>query len=82
MLESRIVETDIDGRYRLSQQASPVRSAKRKIWISPAFQRILEASGKNFAVHELDEETGSEIDGGRITLLPEGQSTAFIRQHP
>lgn len=82
MLETRVLETDIDGRFRLTQSSSPVKSAKKKkMWISPVLQRILEESGKNFGVFDLDEETDPEVDVGAITLLPEGQSVAFIREH-
>ena len=80
MLESRVLETDIDGRFRLTQQSAPAKSTRKRVWISPAIQRILEESGKSFGVFELDEETNPEIDVGAITLLPEGQSVAFIRE--
>src|SRR5262245_46594611 len=81
MLESSIVEADIDGRFRLTQQATHAESKKKtKMWISPAIQRILEESGKNFGVFDLDQETDTAVDVGTITLLPEGQSVAFIRE--
>ncbi|HEX5219957.1 MAG TPA: hypothetical protein VFZ59_10360 [Verrucomicrobiae bacterium] len=83
MLETRIVETDIDGRFRLAQQTTTItRSTKKKIWVSPAIQRILEESGKNFGVFELDQDEMESVDVGTITLLPEGQSADFLRERP
>lgn len=82
MLESKLVETDIDGRFRLFQPAVSVagKSLKKKMWISPALQRILEESGKNFGVFDLDKDADPDVDVGTITLLPEGQSVEFIRE--
>ena len=81
MLESRVVETDIDGRFRLTQQtAAPVRSASKKMWVSPAIQRILDESGKNFGVFEVDKDEMESVDVGTISLLPEGQCVDFIRE--
>jgi hypothetical protein len=79
MLESRVVETDIDGRFRLTRQTAAAAEPKKKTWISPALQRILEESGKNFGVFDLDQEM-DPTDVGAITLLPEGQSVAFIQE--
>jgi hypothetical protein len=81
MLETKVIETDIDGRFRLTQQASaPARSAKKRTWVSPAIQRILEESGKNFGVFELDKDEMESVDVGTISLLPEGQCVDFIRE--
>ena len=79
MFETRVVETDIDGRFRLTQQAASAKRTKKRMWLSPAVQRMLEKSGKNFGVLDLDEETDPTVDVGTITLLPEGQSVAFMR---
>lgn len=79
MLETRILETDVDGRFRLAQQSARAKSTSKKMWISPAFQRILEESGKNFGVLDLDEKDDT-VEVGTITLLPEGQSVDFIRE--
>jgi len=79
MLETRIVETDIDGRFRLSQQAAAAKPTKKRTWVSPAIQRMLDASGKNFGVLDLDQEMDPAVDVGTITLLPEGQTVFFIQ---
>lgn len=80
MLESRLVETDMDGRFRLTQQSAPGKSTKKKVWVSPAIQRILEESGKNFGVFELDKDEMESVDVGTISLLPEGQCVDFLQQ--
>jgi hypothetical protein len=83
MLETRLVETDIDGRFRLTQQTvAPAerQRPRRRMWISPAIQRMLEESGKNFGVLDLDNDPDPDVDVGAITLLPEGQSVAFVRE--
>jgi len=81
MLEIKVVETDIDGRFRLTQSAAPHRSTKKRMWISPAIQRMLEESGKNFGVLDLDKDIDPSVDVGTITLLPEGKSVAFMHDH-
>ena len=80
MLESRLVETDIDGRFRLTQQSVSTDTTKKKIWVSPAIQRILEESGRNFGVFETDKDEMESVDVGTISLLPEGQCVDFIRE--
>ena len=80
MLESRVVESDIDGRFRLTQQTTIIKSTKKKMWVSPAIQRILEESRKNFGVFELDKDEMETVDVGTINLLPEGQCVDFIRE--
>ena len=81
MFESKIVETDEDGRFRLTQPSTPGKATRKKVWMSPAIQRILEESGKNFGVFEVDKDEMESVDVGTISLLPEGQSVDFIRQH-
>ena len=80
MLDSRIVETDVDGRFRLAQQSVDTQFARKKVWVSPAIQRILEESGRNFGVFELDKDEMESVDVGTISLLPEGQCVDFIRE--
>jgi hypothetical protein len=80
MLESRILETDIDGRFRLTQQTTNTQFTRKKMWVSPAIQRILEESGKNFGVFELDKDEMESVDVGTISLLPEGECVDFIRE--
>jgi hypothetical protein len=80
MFDSRIVETDIDGRFRLTQQTAATKSTPKKRWISPAIQRILEQNGKNCGVFELDKDDMESVDVGTISLLPEGQCVDFIRE--
>jgi hypothetical protein len=78
MLESSIVETDIAGRFRLNQQETSDDPHKKKLWISPAIKRILDESGKDFGVIDLDEGI-DPADIGTISLLPEGQAVPFIQ---
>jgi len=78
MAESGIIQTDIAGRFRLIQQASPTDPNKRRLWISPTIRRILEESGKNFGVIDLDKDM-DPADDGVISLLPEGQTVPFLQ---
>jgi len=79
MVESKIIETDCAGRFRLTPQFAPGSTSKKQRWISPAVQRILAESGKNFGVFEVDKDLSPE-DEGAITLLPEGQTVFFLRK--
>jgi hypothetical protein len=78
MVECSLLETDIAGRFRLLQQATSTQPNGKRRWISPAFRKILEESGKNFGVIDLDKDFDPS-DTGAITLLPEGQAVAFIQ---
>jgi hypothetical protein len=51
MAEKGILESDAAGYYRLKPDE---RAAQARRWISPAIQKMLEESGKNFGVHEVD----------------------------
>ena len=51
MAEKGILENDAAGYYRLKAEE---RAAHAKRWISPAIQKMLEESGKNFGAHEVD----------------------------
>lgn len=78
MVECSLLETDIAGRYRLLQQGPSTQPNRTQRWLSPTIRRILEESGKNFGVFELDKDLDSS-DAETITLLPEGQAVAFIQ---
>ena len=54
MIECNLVETDNSGHFRLVKQ--PDRKHKTKCWISPHIKKILEQSGRNFAVLDLEKE--------------------------
>jgi hypothetical protein len=47
MVESGILETDPSGHYRIKPYEMDVR--KRKKWVSPQIQRILQQSGRDFS---------------------------------
>jgi hypothetical protein len=52
LLEKKVIETDSTHHYRLIIKAD---KNKKKKWVSPQVQRILEKSGKNFT-HVIEEE--------------------------
>jgi hypothetical protein len=80
MEESGIIESDIAGRFRLIQQAAPTSANQRRLWISPTIRRILEESGKDFGVIDLDKYM-DPADEGTISLLPEGQTVSFLQKN-
>src|SRR5258706_10502915 len=56
MVEDRIVESDDSGHFRLMKQASADSNNKRKLWLSPAINRIFKESGRDFGVLDLDKD--------------------------
>jgi len=78
MVECNLLETDDGGRFRLPRQVVVAEANKKKRWISPAIQRILEESGKNHGVFDLDKDL-DPADTETITLLPEGQTVSFLQ---
>ncbi len=62
MVEKGILETDQTNHYRLKVEEQEV---KRKKWVSPQIQKILEQSGKDFSdVISPEEEHKGETPGG------------------
>jgi|SRR5690242_12854362 len=54
LVEQGILESDSTGHYRLIRRA---KKEKKKTWVSPHIQKILEKSGKSFeGVFEVDED--------------------------
>jgi hypothetical protein len=47
LVETRVVESDATGHYRLIPPAAAAKS-KKKRWVSPHIRAILEKSGKGF----------------------------------
>lgn len=56
MLEQRIVEADDTGHFRLMKHGPTDPRNKRKLWLSPAIRAILQKSGKEFGVIDLDKD--------------------------
>lgn len=57
MLEKDLIEADAQGHYRLRK---PEPDGRKRAWLSPQMQRILQRSSKDFgAVHEIHE----DLDG-------------------
>jgi len=56
MLENHLVESDSTGHFRLMKHAPSDPKNKKKLWLSPAIKKILQQSGRNFAVIDLDKE--------------------------
>jgi hypothetical protein len=54
MVERGILETDPAGHYRIKPHEMDVR--KRKKWVSPQIQRILQQSGRDFSSIVIDED--------------------------
>ena len=54
MLDSRLVEADETGHYRLNKHESSEKANRKKLWISPAIKAILRRSGEDFGVIDLD----------------------------
>lgn len=54
MVDRGILETDPSGHYRIKAYEVDVR--KRKKWVSPQIQRILQQSGKDFSPIVIDED--------------------------
>ena len=48
MVECQFLESDDTGRFRLPRHVAAAEANKKPKWISPAIQRILEKSGRNF----------------------------------
>jgi hypothetical protein len=61
--ETRIVETDDSGHFRLMKHAPTDPRNKKRLWISPVIRKILQQSGRNFEVIDLDKapETAEQI---------------------
>lgn len=56
MLESRLVEADDTGHFRLMKHGPTDPRNKKRLWLSPAIRSILKQSGRDFAVIDLDKE--------------------------
>ena len=56
MLDSCLVEADETGHYRLNKQEPSEKPNRKKLWISPAIKAILQQSGGDFGVIDLDKE--------------------------
>src|SRR5215470_2640841 len=54
LVEQGFIEADSTGHYRLVKRS---QKEKKKRWVSPHIQNILQKSGKSFeGVHEMDED--------------------------
>jgi hypothetical protein len=69
MLETRLVETNSTGHYRLVLKSLAEAKDKKRVWISPAIRAILQKSGRSFPVFDLDK-TGDPDDWTRLTSPP------------
>jgi hypothetical protein len=56
MLECRLVESNSTGHYRLLIKAVNEEKNKKRLWVSPTIRAILQKSGRNFGVIDLDKE--------------------------
>ena len=56
MLENRVVESDDPGHFRLMKHAPTDPRNKKRLWLSPAIRAILQGSGRDFGVIDLDKE--------------------------
>jgi hypothetical protein len=56
MLECRLVESNSTGHYRLLIKEVNKEKNKKRLWASPAMRAILQKSGQNFGVIDLDKE--------------------------
>jgi hypothetical protein len=56
MLENYLVESDSTGHFRLMKHAPHDPRNKKRLWISPAIKKILQQSGRNFGVLDLDKD--------------------------
>jgi len=70
MRDSKLVEADDTGHFRLNEQESADRRNRKRLWISPAIKSILRQSGREFAVVDLDLEVDpADLTAGAVGSL-------------
>ncbi len=57
LVERLIIESDATGHYRLLRKERDLRPKK---WLSPEIKKILQDSGRDFAVFEIEDEEETE----------------------
>jgi hypothetical protein len=56
MLETRVVEADDTGHFRLTKQSANEAGKKQRVWMSPNIRSMLKSSGQSFGTIDLDKE--------------------------
>jgi hypothetical protein len=59
MVEKTLIESDDTGHYRLPKRDEP-KQKKKKRWISPEIRTILQRSGRDFGIIEVEEPLDSD----------------------
>jgi len=59
MVENRTIESNETGHFRLLKQGSTDSRNKKRVWLSPAYRSILQKSGRDFGVIDLEKEPES-----------------------
>lgn len=79
MLESRLVEADDTGHFRLMKHGPTDPRNKKRLWLSPAIRSILKQSGRDFAVIDLDKEPDTADQMASAEPLLAYQSNSFYQ---